>query len=452
MNLKSAAGAVILCMLAIMMPALNSCKKESVNNADLLASVPSSSSVVVGINVGSLLNKSGCKVEDSRIVPGKEVEALLAKISATPSKQSEIARMLLNGESGIDPVGAVFFKDAYNEYLTVAIADTRKFKEFVEKETGEQFAAAGGDVEVCGNVAVKGAQAWIASGTVIDPKAVANYSTLESGQSFMAKEVAGKLAEMTSDICGWGEISKLAGGNLTLSDRSTMRMALGMLFDDAQSLLFSIDLLKGEAKVSSQVLGKEGKPAKYLLPADKIDIETVKKTGFKANAIIAISVTKDLIKKIDNLLTSFGGSQMERVTNALKSIDGTMAVAFGNLGDPSESMRGVVTTDGKAGLDLMQFISSIAPINKEGNLVKFSKGEVDGSLEIAKDAPLLKGATMGMVLNLQGAGLKGAPMDCFKTLVLTFVPKDGSVECAVTLKAADESRNVLLPVIESVAK
>lgn len=445
-------NAVILCMLALLLPALNSCKKESINNADLLATVPSSSSVVMGINLESLLKKSGCKVDGSEITPGDEVKALLAKASIQTSKDGEIARVLLNGESGVDPVGAIYFRDAYNSYVTLAVADTDKFKSFIEKETGETFSDSGNDVQVCGNVAIKGAQAWIAEGTVIDSRAVANYSVLESGQSFMAKDFADKLSNMTSDIIGWGEIGKLVGGNLSFGDRSTLNMALGMLFDDAQSLFFSVDMLKGEAKSSVSVLNKDGKPAKYLLPSDKLDMETMKSVAYKANAIVGVCVTKDLVKKIGNILNTFGGSQMEKMSGALKSVDGTLGLAFSNISMPDEAFRGVVTTDGKAGLDLMQLISSIAPITKDGKLVRFSKGEVDGALEVKTDAELLKNATMGMVLNLQSPGLAEKEDNEYQTLVVALVPDNGSVKCDVTIKAIDQSRNIMLPIIEGLSK
>ena len=450
-RLKSGVLAVVACALAFMLPALNSCKKESVNTTDLLSTVPSSSSVVVGINVQSLLKKSDCKVSGSDIEPGAEVKAWLDKAASTGSKKGEIANIILGGQSGIEPVSAIYFKDAYNDYFTVALANTNKFKEFIEKENGSKFENAGNDVEVCGNVAVKGAQAWIAAGKVIDPKAVANFSVMESGQSFMSKDFSAKLADMTSDIVGWGEINKLVANQLGFSERSTMRMALGMMFDDAQSVFFTVDMLKGEGKASVSVLDKDGKPAKYLLPSDKLDIETIKKTGGTANMTIALVMSKDLVKKIGNMLSSFGGSQMEKATKAMESIDGTMAVSFGDLDNFDKSMRGVVTTNGKAGLDLMQMISGIAPITKDGNFVIFSQGAVDGGLEVSANAEMLKDATMGVVINLQSPAIGGPSFD-LKTLAVKMVPKSGSLNCDLVVKAADEDRNVMLPLIQLLAK
>ena len=143
---------------------------------------------------------------------------------------------------------------------------------------------------------------------------------------------------------------------------------------------------------------------------------------------------------------------MDKVSGALKSLDGTLGLAFGNISSPDEAFRGVVTTDGKAGLDLMQIISSIAPITKDGKLVRFSKGEVDGGLEVKTDAELLKNATMGMVLSLQAPELADKDGNAFKTLVVALVPGNGSVECDVTVKAIDESSNIMIPIIESFSK
>ncbi|MBD5356306.1 MAG: hypothetical protein HDR88_04785 [Bacteroides sp.] len=441
---------VALCMLALLLPALSSCKQESVNVTDLLSTVPSSSSVVMGINIESLLKKSGCKIEGSAIVPGNEVQALLGSDSFKNSKDSKIIEVIFNGGSGIDPVGAILFKDAYNEYLTFALADTDKFKSFIEQHSGETFTDGGNDVQVCGNVAVKGAQAWIADGTTIDPKAVANYASLGDGQSFMTKDFSDKIANMTTDFVGWGEIRKLLEDKMSMSERTTVMLINGILFDEAQSILFDVDMLKGEAKATFSVYNKEGKPAKYLLPSDKLNVETIKKVGPKANALVAVSITKELIKKLDSLLSSFGG-EIEQTAKALKSVDGTTAVAFENLSDMSV-LKGVVTTDGKAGLDLMQLISSIAPTSKDGKLVLFSKGVVGGELDVDKEAENLKNATFGVVLSMASSFPDNHSFDGFKTLTVAFEPKGGSVECDITLKAVDSSRNILLPIIETLAK
>ena len=90
-------------MLAFMLPVLNSCKKESADVTDLLSSVPSSAGVVVGFNLQSPLEKSGCKVDGSEITPGAEVASFLESRKDVKSSEREIVKLILNGESGIDP-------------------------------------------------------------------------------------------------------------------------------------------------------------------------------------------------------------------------------------------------------------------------------------------------------------------------------------------------------------
>ncbi len=435
---------ILMCVLAAVLPALNSCKKQVVNTGDLLSTVPSSSSVVVGINVESLLTKSECKVNGTEVVPSEQVKAWLSANASDGSMSSLVARMLFSGESGADPKAAIFFMDAYNSYVTLALSDTQKFKDYVENETSSSFYDAGNDVEVCGNIAVRGAQAWVAEGTVIDPKAVANYSTLDEGQSFLAKDFSERIASMSADIVGWGEIKKLAGGLVDFSTLSSMNIFLGMVFDDAQSLFFSAEMKKGEAKSVVSVFNKDGKPAKYLLPSSKLNMETVKSVAESAQTLLAINITKDLVKKVDNILSSFGGSEATKMSTALKSLDGTAALAIADGGN----MKGVVTTNGNPGLDLKQLISTLGSISTDGNLMHFTKGTtVTGALNVAKATDYLKDASIGIVQSFQIPEIKAYSGD-FRMVAIAFVPKNGSLEAEVTLVGNDESRNILLSLLD----
>ena len=66
----------MLCLLIAALPALQSCdNKKSADVSDLLSTVPSSAATVIGLDLRTMLEKAGCKVEGSTITPGKEVEA-----------------------------------------------------------------------------------------------------------------------------------------------------------------------------------------------------------------------------------------------------------------------------------------------------------------------------------------------------------------------------------------
>ena len=437
----------LVCLAALILPALNSCKKETADVGDLLSTVPSSAGAVVGFDLTSILEKAGCKVNGSDITPGKEVTAWIERQKDVKDSEREVLKLILNGESGVDPSGAIFFTDAYNSYVTVMLADTKKFTDFVESRSGNGFADGGNDVRSCGNVAVKGAQAWVcvSSDNTIDTKAVANYSTLSPEQSFASNGFASTLTEMKTDIVGWGEIKSLLKTAGAYRQMSTVSLVGGMLFDDASSFSFNVDFRKGSLVSSLSVLNSKGTVAKYLLPAEKIDLATLKSIATTAQAFGAVCITKDLVKKIENIASSLGGSSFTAALNALKPIDGTVAVAFSDIDSTSDNLSGVVTTDGTPTLDLLSAISSFAPTRKDGKLVRFSKGTVSGGLDVQKCADLLKGATMGFVMDMPkgGHGLG----DEIRTLALAFVPESGGMKLDMTMEGADQSVNILLAII-----
>ena len=126
-------GLMLLCLMVAFAP-LTSCQKEKTANVeDLLSTVPSSAGMVVGFNLSSLLEKAGCKIDGSSVTPGKEIKESLD--AAPAGKQNDLIKALLSGETGIDPVGAILFTDAYNTYFTAAIADTEKYSDFIVKQT-----------------------------------------------------------------------------------------------------------------------------------------------------------------------------------------------------------------------------------------------------------------------------------------------------------------------------
>lgn len=441
--------AAVLLLLAALLPALSSCQKESADTGDLLSTVPSSASIVVGCNLRSILEKAGCKVDGPEITPGSEVAAWLEKETGD---SHDFLKLLLNGESGIDPTVAVLFMDAYTGYVTAALADTGKFKAFVEKQNGTSFAKEAGDVEVCGNVAVKGAQMWCAiTGGSIDAKAVANYANLSESQSFLSKEASAKIANMKDDLSGWSEIRALTRGGMSLGNLSTVNIISGMLFENAACLSFTIDFQKAKMTAKVGVLTEKGEYAKYVLPAVKVDVATVKSVAKTAEAFGAIAINKEFVKKIEKLGSSLGGSAFSQLTNAFQHVDGTIAVAFSDIDDTGNNLSGIVSTDGEAGIDMLSIISGWAPYRKDGDkLVRFSKGQVSGGLSLDKSADYLKGATMGLVIDLNSPSL-GAPSH-LTTASFAIVPESGGLGAEINVESDEPSKNILVTLLESESK
>lgn len=439
----------LICLLMLVLPALNSCQKETADTRDLLATVPSSSGIVAGINLKSILEKAGCKVDGTDITPGKEVTAWIDSQKDVKDSNRRALKLILDGESGIDPSVAVFFMDAYNSYVTVSLADTKKFEEFVASQSGEQFEDAGDGVRTCGNIAVKGAQAWVcvSSNNTIDAKAVANYANLGDNQSFMKNEFSSKIATMTTDVVGWGDIKSFSKQGFSFNQLSSASMFMNAVFEDASALSFDLDFQKGKTVASVSVLNTKGENAKYLLPTSKVDLSTVESLGEHAELVIALTITKDFTKKLEKI----GGSMLSSVIETIKSIDGTVAVACGSLDNPEESLSGVVTTDGEPSREFMAMLSQFGATKKDGKLIRVSKGTLTGGFEVDKVSDYLKGSILGVVLNTQAPGLNIAP-GMFDTLAVTLVPQGSGLKCDIVALSNDQSKNMFLSFIEGDTK
>lgn len=439
----------LLVMLAALLPLMNSCKKEPTDISGILATVPSSASAVVGVDLRSVLEKAGCKVEGSNISAGKEVAAWLARGKGMNASEAATLRILLNGDNGIDPLGAVAFTDAYNGYVTALLADTDKFKAFAEKQTGETFQTVDGDVATCGNIAVCGAQMWVCftSHNTIDPKAVKNYSALDKQQSFLSMDASRNIAAMETDIAGWADLSLIMKGGLGFSRVAQFNLIAGALFENPRSVEFSVEFDKGELRGSTVILNDKGERAKYLLPASKLDLATVKGLGGTSQALVAVCITKDLTKKLDKFATSLGGMMFSEVLTAMKPVDGTVAFALGSVDSAGDLVNGVVTTDGNPTPELMNFLSQIGSTRKDGKLVGVAKGTVKGALRVEDAADYLKGATMGGVADARL--LTGDSTGFVTTAALALLPEGNGIKTTLTLVAHDSKKNFLLQYVEN---
>ncbi|MDE6228112.1 MAG: DUF4836 family protein [Muribaculaceae bacterium] len=437
----------LFCALVALCALLPSCnKKEPSDVSSLLSTVPSSAGVVVGIDLRSVLEKAGCKVDGSDITPGKEVEEWLAG-NNTNGPKGEMLRMFLNGESGIDPEGAVLFVDAYNFYATAMLADTGKFISFVEEKSGNKFSEAEGGVKVCGNVAVNGAQMWMApNASGIDPRAIKNYSSLSEGQNFLSKNVSAPIASMEKDIVAWGETGTLAKYYLSFGDLATFNLIVGALFDNPTSLAMSVDFQEGKAMGELKVLNDKGNTAKFLLPTKKIDVDLVKGLGGQADVVVAGNITKDFSKKVEKMLSSFGGGMFDNYIKPLSQIDGTVAVELGVRQNGELPINGVVQTDGDPNPDVMNFIAQFGTTRKDGNSVRFSKGEMNGNLKVEDEASEMKGAWLGIAYST-GSDSKWN----LSSLNCSLVPEDGGLRLDATGNFKDASKSSLLSLIQDFA-
>lgn len=451
-------GILILSLLLMLLPALTGCREErTANVSDILSTVPSSAGAVVGLNLNSILVKAGCKIEGSKIIPGKELEKLLSSSKGAGQfngkANNDALRKLLEGKSGIDPNGLIIFTDAYDTYITGVLADTGTFSSFIQENTGTAFADAGDNVKVSGNVAVSGAQFWMIMADSIDAKAIKNFTRFELSQSFASLPNSAEIANMTHDMVGYGQIKSFMRSGLlpNFFDPTYFNLISGILFDNATSLSFYLDFLKGAVKAKTLVLNKEGKPAKYLLPADKLDMGVFDRLPQQANALAAIALPKSLIKKIEKTSQSLGGNMLGNMQPVISSLDGTTAIALAELEEPEKNLTAIISTDGKPSLELMNLLSMLGNTQKDGKYVRVSNGVVSGKIDVKKASDQLKNATMGVVVNPNTESLKGTAVG-IKTLALSLNPESGSISINIEAETTNPDENSLLTFIRETAK
>ena len=440
-----------LCLLLIFsLVALNSCKKERSDLSGLLGTVPSSASGVIGIHVKSLLEDIGCQVKGNEVKPGKELDELLKNAA---SNRLANFLTLFDGSAGIVPDCAVIFFASNRTFLTFPLYDVATFCKTVEEQQGVSFTDAGAGVRLCGNIAVKGAQAWLCLTPLktIDPDDISFYAGLTESQSFLNTDLAKDIVDSDDDIVGWGQFKSLLQGTLSRSDLTYFNLLSGFIFEDATAVSFSLDFEKGELEGEALILNDKGKAAKYLLPSEKVNVETLKQLGGSADALLALTITPKLVEKISKIGTAIGGSLFDNLTGIFKNIDGTIGIAISGQGT-SDAVAGVITTKGDVSQDLRDMISSqIGPVQEQGNLLTFSNSPVSGSLQISELAEMLKGSCIGFATGMQfiNANSKTAMPSSFKSMAVKLEPEGKGLELKFEVKGTDPKENILYTILKA---
>ncbi len=425
-------------MTLVIMAACSSDRAGDVRG--LLQTIPADASMVAVADLKSILEKAGCKVDGTDVTPGKElVKALEASKNA---ENKEFLARIQNG--GIDPSVAALFIEGYNTYFTGFIADTEKFKAFIEKEYGEKFRAEG-ETEVCGNVAISGDRFWMCtnSNNTVNANDVKHFVSLSEKQSILSNEIAANLEDLEHDMEGWGDIKGcLNSMGLDFTSRASATMAMEAMFVDAVEFMWELDFNKGELDAEMTVHNSKGGIAKFNFPAAKIDGDVIRKIGGSGETYLALAVSPDMVNKLKEETGGKGFSMIGMLAGMVSCVDGTCAAALavGNV-------NGLISTTGHGTSDLANALGQFGlTVSKEDKFLRISKGEVSGPLPAADAADVLKGALAGVVY---GGEEKPMNLSAISTMSMTFKPEKGGLQAEVKVKGKDSKKNILLALIES---
>ncbi|MDE7401932.1 MAG: DUF4836 family protein [Muribaculaceae bacterium] len=430
----------LLTALILLLPACT--KDKSADAGDLLATVPSDASVVATLNLQSLLEDAGCKIEGSNITPSETISKLIEKSSKGDSSKLSIG--FFKGEIGIDPTVAVLFRVGYYNYVTGIAADPSKLKTAVEKEYKVKFADRDG-FSSAHNVAIKNNQFWInLDQSEIDITELKHFTALSEEQSFKSNPAFEQLAVIEDDARAWGNIDGILNtAGLSFEQRAMTQIVTQTLFDDAKSLIFATNFEKGKASIQMSVLNQKGSAAKFLLPISTVDVKTIESIGGTANGVAAIDVSHKLVDKLTKDTQSKSQSFIGLILQQLQGLDGTLALAYGN----GDTLNGVVTTNGSNITDLTNMLASQGlQTTKEGNMLRISRGATAGDRKVTDLAGMLKGSLAGIVCTVNQKDIE--PFDC----AVTLNPDGKSVKLNVLLKTTNTNANFLETLLEMAAK
>ena len=429
-------------LLVAVMLLLGSCRNSTTNIHDLLATLPKDASTVVAFNVHSSLEKAGCKIDGSKVELSPEMKAALDKTN------NPDVRQLFNGEYGIDPEAVVIFIEGRDVYLTGFLARPDDFVKAVSQQTGAPFE--GNGVKTSRNYAYKDNQFWISlsNDQTIHSSEVERFLSLSERLSFTANDYADSMVDLSHDIQGWSNIVGIVNAiGLDFQERQFFRMGLETLFDDAVDLTFTADFDKGSFTSITQIINSKGKPAKFLLPADKIDVSTISGDNGSAGLFMAVALPEKLMQEISQQVEGKGFSLLGAIMPMFKCIDGTSLLRMGIDG----RIAGLITTTGQNTASLTDLLTSQfgLKVNKDGKILHFSQGEVSGPLTNNDVAPDFMGATIGMVVSPgMNQGDASAHMGLRKISAM-LEGYNGSMQLRITATSNNEKENILISILEA---
>lgn len=389
-----------------MLIAIASCSKsESPADARmLLGNIPAQAAAVAVIDIEKTLSHSGISLTGTSVIKSDEVK----KIIASSGSFGDLIK-LMDGESTLRFTSAVVFEYAGNGYSLACCEDPEKLRTFIESDTtlnpGHEKWTQDGEFYNLGRFQVAGNIICTASNPSLITHA-RKFHNISEAQSILSDSNVAKLADCEHDISWWGDLERLvSSSSLSFSDRTSLRMASGMLFDEPSFISGYGDIDKMTLKTSTEIFDKKGKPAKCQLDLSGINQDVVASLSGNANCIFAFGVSGKLVKQLLKSAGSFGGNMPEMYKNLISPLNGTIAIASPNTIDNNKGgFRAVISTEGNQA-SLMQFLQNMDyQVKPEDNSLVVERGAYgDGAFSLAETAKEMKSSVMALKMRTGSA-------------------------------------------------
>lgn len=420
----------------------------------LLATVPSNSAVVVGIDLAQLNTKAGDTDKGDKNVLSDEMESVISMMG----RDGKELRQLLEGESGIALTSLAIYEYQDEVVVTGYTTDDKKFIDFFEEE-GMSFSKKGdGYVSERENGVVLNGRFWICSGELKMSKCE-SFLDLDKDDSILSNPCVSRLLDKHSDIVALVDVEKATSlGGVSSSDAAAVRMMLAAAFNNAKYFAGTLVFDKGKAMADILVLDSKGEPAKTAVKLNKVNTSMLKSFPGKADVLYALALDP---ASINNIGEQFGslGLPPEMMT-MLRQLKGNIVVGFDimttvrNNFNPGFGIMADFDTPEHAQQAAELFKQAIgyeATVKFTGNQLYLANNLPDGKPSAAMTSGF-DDACMGIVFDTsaleEASGSKALGM---VKLVSVFARVDnGAFKLAGTVKMKDEESNALLSLLRMV--
>lgn len=437
----------LLALLAVI--ALASCSGNGSKAKKLLAKVPSDAQLVMVINGEEFLKQADIQIKGNDVA----LPASIKKIIGNATDEQKAKDFFL--KSGMDIECLVLFMYQGEPYLTGYVGDNDAFRKYYEKVNETTFVKEG-QVEICGkSVAMVGDKFWV--GDKLDAPTVQRLASLDEKESFAATDYASTLASMDNMVEGIANLSILQ----MASQGSMIQLGIAAAFADARYFAFDIESAKGELEAELEILNSEFKPATTSIKLPKIDMSIVNKLKGTPGIVMAVALNKELLSQLDNIPSSQLDQGTRMMLTVLKTLDGTVAVAFTVPDTPSSNPEIYALAQCKD-KEAAQQISGI--VNAFGSSAGIQTA-VEGNSVIISNIPStapkidleglnnLKGEGFGLVVAQKtfasiAREYKTTAQIPFKNTVFTYGPDNKSAKMKLKCATADASATGLTALFE----
>lgn len=427
--MKKLTNQILMYAMILIMAA--GCSKGSNDDAkSLLRTVPADASAVAILDVARLVKSVDGKTDGKTIELPSKLEQAISESKALTDEKKKLVSDICSGETGVS-VSSIIIFSAAREYVTGLLNDPDKFIAYMQNiGGGEPLPVVEEDgAKIVGKAVVIGNQFWTSDKRNPDVEQLKYYQSLTEKQSFASQDAASLLTEGENTLTYVADIRKAM---TMVDDAKYVRIATSMMIEDLAYVAGNANLKDKDFNATTRVLNSEMKPAKMLLPTEKIDASLVKSLNTNGDAFIAVGLPKELTRKISDAVSSAMGPSLQNISQPLEQIDGTVAVCT-DLGGRGVDAR--IQTTGKdfSGLSNMLHLIPGIEVTRDGDVIalKYGNPSSTSTLTSAQAADKMKGAWMGFV----GADLPVKGMN----IVTLLVPDGKSIRLDINVEGGSDA-------------